>query len=93
MPGDVVLDPFMGNGTTALAAKMNWRHFIGFEINEQLKPIMEKELQDAKAGEEYRPYSERLPTPEELAKLYPKAHKQFLRGSNGDEQSSTRSVD
>lgn len=93
MPGDVVLDPFMGNGTTALASKMNWRHFIGFEINEQLEPIMKKELQDAKAGEEYRPYCERLPTPEELAKLYPNAHKQFLRDSNGDEQSSTRSVD
>lgn len=31
-PGEIVLDPFMGSGTTALAAKKNGRHYIGFEI-------------------------------------------------------------
>ena len=31
--GDLVLDPFMGAGTTALAASHNGRNFIGFEIN------------------------------------------------------------
>lgn len=31
---DVVLDPFMGSGTTALAARQSGRHFIGYEINE-----------------------------------------------------------
>ena len=31
--GGVVLDPFMGSGTTALAAKMCDRHYIGFEID------------------------------------------------------------
>ena len=34
-PGDVVLDPFMGGGTTAVAAFNNGRDFIGFEINEE----------------------------------------------------------
>jgi DNA modification methylase len=28
---DVVLDPFMGSGTTAIAAIRNGRQFIGFE--------------------------------------------------------------
>lgn len=33
--GDIILDPFMGSGTTALAAIHNNRNFIGFEISEE----------------------------------------------------------
>ena len=33
--GDLVLDPFMGSGTTAVAANSEGRHFIGFETNEE----------------------------------------------------------
>lgn len=32
-PGDVVLDPFMGSGSTAVACKMLGRHYIGYEIS------------------------------------------------------------
>ena len=32
-PGDIVLDPFSGSGTTAKAAKELERQYIGFEIN------------------------------------------------------------
>ena len=32
-PGDLVLDPFMGSGTTAVACKELNRHYIGFEIS------------------------------------------------------------
>jgi len=31
--GDVVLDPFIGSGTTALAAKMTQRHYLGYDIS------------------------------------------------------------
>lgn len=33
-PGDVVMDPFMGSGTTAIACIRTGRHFIGFEIDD-----------------------------------------------------------
>lgn len=32
-PGDVVLDPFIGSGSTAVACKKLGRHFIGYDIN------------------------------------------------------------
>jgi len=32
--GDVILDPFMGSGTSAVAALRSQRHFIGFETDE-----------------------------------------------------------
>jgi site-specific DNA-methyltransferase (adenine-specific) len=34
-PDGIVLDPFMGSGTTALAAQNNRRHFIGCEISRE----------------------------------------------------------
>ncbi len=33
--GDLVLDPFMGGGSTAVACKTNHRYFIGFENDEK----------------------------------------------------------
>lgn len=32
-PGDVVLDPFIGSGSTAVACKKLARHYIGYDIN------------------------------------------------------------
>ena len=34
-PGDLVLDPFMGSGTTAVAAKESGRDYIGFEVSKK----------------------------------------------------------
>lgn len=37
--GDIVLDTFMGSGTTAVACKELNRHYIGFEINPEYHKI------------------------------------------------------
>jgi modification methylase len=40
--GETVLDPFMGSGTTALAARKIGRDSIGYEINKEFVPLIEK---------------------------------------------------
>lgn len=42
--GDTVLDPFLGSGTTSLAAKSLNRNSIGYEINEDFLPIIKEKL-------------------------------------------------
>ena len=41
---DIILDPFMGSGTTAVVAKKLKRHFIGFEIEETYIEMANKRL-------------------------------------------------
>ena len=45
-PDDVVLDPFLGSGTTAVAAKRLGRKFIGIDINPKSIEITERRLQE-----------------------------------------------
>ena len=45
--GDVVLDPYLGSGTTAVAAKTLKRHYIGFEIDPDYYNIAVKRLNSA----------------------------------------------
>ena len=42
--GDLVLDPFMGSGTTAKVAHLLSRHYIGFEISEEYCKIINARL-------------------------------------------------
>ena len=42
--GDIVLDPFVGTGTTAIAAKRLGRKYIGFDIDENYITITQKKL-------------------------------------------------
>lgn len=43
--GGVVLDPFMGSGTTAIVAAKNNRNFIGFELNPEYLQLSIRRLQ------------------------------------------------
>lgn len=42
--GDTVLDPFLGSGTTSLAAKKLSRNSVGYEINSEFIPFIKRKL-------------------------------------------------
>ena len=46
--GGLVLDPFMGAGTTAMVAKQEGRQYVGFELNPEYCQIAEKRIAAAK---------------------------------------------
>lgn len=54
---NIVLDPFNGTGTTALAAKRLGRNFIGFDLSQEYIDItnskLSKELSNSKIGEKW----------------------------------------
>jgi site-specific DNA-methyltransferase (adenine-specific) len=43
-PGDLICDPFIGSGTTAVAARNLGRHYIGCDISEEYVAIANKRL-------------------------------------------------
>lgn len=43
-PGGIILDPFMGTGTTAVAAQRCGRQFVGFELNPSYCEIITRRL-------------------------------------------------
>jgi len=45
-PGDIVLDPFIGSGSTAVAAKQLDRRYIGMELNPDYCQIAQERLAD-----------------------------------------------
>ncbi len=42
--GETVLDPFLGSGTTSLAALLTNRNSVGYEINKEFLPIIRNKL-------------------------------------------------
>ena len=45
-PGDTVLDPFIGSGTTAVAALSLGRHYVGIDTNGEYVRLSEERLAD-----------------------------------------------
>ena len=55
--GDIILDPFMGSGTTAMVAKSLGRDYIGCELHEDYGNLIQKRV------EEYQPVAEVTQSP------------------------------
>lgn len=56
-PGDIVLDPFVGSGTTCVVAKKLGRHYLGIEIDEEYCLWAAKRLTRADKDLEIQGYS------------------------------------
>lgn len=48
--GDLVLDPFLGSGTTAVAAVETHRHYVGYDVNREYVALAEKRIRDGAIG-------------------------------------------
>jgi DNA modification methylase len=46
--GDLVLDPFMGSGTTAVAALRTGRHYVGYDTESEYVRIAEQRVSEAR---------------------------------------------
>ena len=49
--GDLVLDPFLGSGTTAVAALLTGRHYVGYETNPAYAAAARRRLAEVAAGD------------------------------------------
>ena len=41
---DIILDPFMGSGTTALSAIKSGRKYVGYDVSEEYVSLSEKRI-------------------------------------------------
>jgi len=48
--GDLVLDPFVGSGSTAVAAVETGRHFVGFDLDASYLEIAERRIHEGRVG-------------------------------------------
>jgi DNA modification methylase len=46
-PGDLIIDPFMGSGSTGVSALMAHRKFMGCDLNPEAVDISEQRLRNA----------------------------------------------
>ena len=57
---EVVLDPFMGTGSTALAAVKNGRHFVGYDVSSEYVNLAEQRLEAHVSGTKFKPSAARV---------------------------------
>jgi adenine-specific DNA-methyltransferase len=83
--GDWVLDPFMGVGTTAVAALMHARRAIGAEIKSEYVEIARDRIREAEEGKlRIRPSDRPVYDPNNPGVQVPPQNVQLVRGSTQD---------
>lgn len=60
-PGDIVLDPFMGSGTTAAVAMLHGRQYLGCELNPEYGPLQQQRIDETLAALKAPPAKPRKP--------------------------------
>jgi DNA modification methylase len=83
-PGDVVLDPFLGSGTTLKVAQVMGRRGIGFEINEDFRPLIGRRIAEPWAVPDWKELDIHHSSTMETGQVKPRKV-QFLR-SDGEAQ-------
>ncbi len=58
---DIVLDPFMGSGTTAIAARLTKRHYVGYEISPAYVELANERIELFTSQQPYIPELEPRP--------------------------------
>lgn len=58
--GDIILDPFLGSGTTSVVAKKLGRNYIGIEQNERYATWTEKRLESALTDSSIQGYRQQI---------------------------------
>lgn len=48
--GDIVIDPFMGSGTTAAVSMQHGRQYLGCELNQEYEPLQHERIRAASAS-------------------------------------------
>ena len=59
-PGDVVLDPFLGSGTTSVVARKLGRKFCGIELDEDFAVLAERRLALAESDKSIQGYADKV---------------------------------
>jgi modification methylase len=67
-PGDIVLDPFFGTGTTGAVAKQLYRHWIGIEQDEEYVHLAQKRI-DALDADDFDPSIYITPEPRQMPRV------------------------
>jgi len=62
-PGDLVLDPFCGTGTTGVAAVTQGRRFIGIDVDPEALEVARQRLEEITEGRPMRPWVGEDPGP------------------------------